>query len=169
MAGRTDRADRRRGPERYPDDEHDHREEDGWTGGDQDDDAEDWIDDDYEDEDADDEDDDDYEDDDGDDGADERSGAGNPPQPVSARVAAGNAARQIAGLIGKPVIGVTSLDRTERGWLVGVEVVEDARIPSSADILAVYRTELDADGELTGYRRTRRYPRGRGDNGTGVG
>ncbi|WP_460917221.1 gas vesicle protein GvpO [Plantactinospora veratri] len=92
-----------------------------------------------------------------------------PARPISARVAALNGARQIAGLTGKQVTGVTSLDRTERGWLVGVEVVEDARVPSSADILAVYRTELDASGELTGYRRTRRYPRGRGDSGTGTG
>ncbi|MEO3930555.1 gas vesicle protein GvpO [Micromonosporaceae bacterium B7E4] len=92
-----------------------------------------------------------------------------PAAVVSAQVAARNGARHIAGLTGKQVTGVTSLDRTERGWVVGVEVVEDARVPSSADILAVYRTELDTSGELAGYRRTRRYPRGRGDSGTGAG
>ncbi|MDW5328265.1 gas vesicle protein GvpO [Plantactinospora sp. KLBMP9567] len=92
-----------------------------------------------------------------------------PAAVVSAQVAARNGARHIAGLTGKQVTGVTSLDRTERGWVVGVEVVEDARVPSSADILAVYRTELDTGGELAGYRRTRRYPRGRGDSGTGAG
>ncbi|MCQ0011525.1 gas vesicle protein [Actinomadura madurae] len=39
--------------------------------------------------------------------------------------------------------------------------METRRIPDSADILAVYDTEVDADGELVAYRRARRYPRGR--------
>jgi hypothetical protein len=60
---------------------------------------------------------------------------------------------------------VTSLERGTDGWLVGVEVVEDRRVPSSADILATYQTQVGMDGELLGYRRTRRYPRGRGDSG----
>ena len=71
--------------------------------------------------------------------------------------------RHIAELTGKAVTGVVSLDRSDGGWTVGVEVVEDRRIPSSADILAVYQVEIDGAGELRGYRRTRRYPRGRGD------
>ncbi|MFC6021443.1 gas vesicle protein GvpO [Plantactinospora solaniradicis] len=88
---------------------------------------------------------------------------------VSAPVAARSGLRHVAELTGKPVTGVTSLDRTEHGWLIGVEVVEDPRVPSSADILAVYQTELDVDGDLLGYRRTRRYARGRGDSGGGAG
>jgi Gas vesicle synthesis protein GvpO len=48
----------------------------------------------------------------------------------------------------------------EDGWIVEVEIVEDRRIPSSADMLALYEIELDADGELLAYRRTRRYRRG---------
>lgn len=56
---------------------------------------------------------------------------------------------------------MTSLAPTdEGGWLAEVEVVEDRRIPSSADILALYEIELDAEGELLAYRRTRRYMRG---------
>jgi hypothetical protein len=47
------------------------------------------------------------------------------------------------------------------GWCVTVEVVETHRIPDSADILAAYLAEVDADGELVSYRRVRRYPRGR--------
>ena len=48
---------------------------------------------------------------------------------------------------------------------VGVEVVEDKRIPSSTDILATYETEVGMDGELVSYRRVKRYTRGRGDDG----
>jgi gas vesicle protein GvpO len=78
---------------------------------------------------------------------------------------AGQAAlRQILELTGKEPEGVTGVDRGEDGWVVGVEVVEDRRVPSSSDILAIFEIELDMDGELMSYRRVRRYPRGRGDD-----
>jgi hypothetical protein len=62
---------------------------------------------------------------------------------------------------------VTAIEPLEDGWLVGVEVVEDRRIPSSADILAIYEARVGPDGDLVSYRRTKRYPRGRGDDGGG--
>ena len=78
---------------------------------------------------------------------------------------AGQAAlRQITELTGKQPEGVTGVERGEDGWVVGVEVVEDRRVPSSSDILAIFEIELDMDGELMSYRRVRRYPRGRGDD-----
>src|SRR5215469_6618106 len=78
---------------------------------------------------------------------------------------AGQAAlRQITELTGKESEGVTGVEPADDGWVVGVEVVEDRRVPSSTDILATYETELDMDGELVSYRRVRRYPRGRGDD-----
>jgi len=73
--------------------------------------------------------------------------------------------RQIAELTGKQPEGVTGVEPAEDGWVVGVEVVEDQRIPSSTDILATYETEVGTDGELVSYRRVRRYTRGRGDDG----
>jgi hypothetical protein len=77
---------------------------------------------------------------------------------------AGQAAMsQIAELTGKEPEGVTGVEPSDDGWLVGVEVVEDRRIPSSTDILATYETEIDMDGNLVAYRRLKRYPRGRGD------
>jgi Gas vesicle synthesis protein GvpO len=94
-------------------------------------------------------------------------------QPRSARrsrkgMTAGEAAkaalREIAALTAKQPEGVTEVERTEDGWTVGIELVEDQRIPSSSDILAIYETTIDADGELLSYRRVRRYARGRGDS-----
>ena len=73
--------------------------------------------------------------------------------------------RQIAELTGKEPEGVTGVEPAEDGWVVGVEVVEDKRIPSSTDILATYETEVGMDGELVSYRRVKRYTRGRGDDG----
>ncbi|GAA5068361.1 hypothetical protein HNP84_008363 [Thermocatellispora tengchongensis] len=78
---------------------------------------------------------------------------------LTAADAGGAGSRHIAGLTGKEVEGVTLVQPTETGWLVGVEVTEDRRIPSSGDILALYEAELDLDGELVSYRRVRRYKR----------
>ena len=74
------------------------------------------------------------------------------------------AMRQIAELTGKQPEGITGVEQGDDGWIVGVEVVEDRRIPSSSDILAIYETEVDSDGELVSYRRIKRYARGRGDS-----
>jgi gas vesicle protein GvpO len=96
-------------------------------------------------------------------GARRRSGRGQGNRLNAAK--AGQAAlRQILELTGKEPEGVTGVDRGEDGWVVGVEVVEDRRVPSSSDILAIFEIELDMDGELMSYRRVRRYPRGRGDD-----
>jgi len=82
---------------------------------------------------------------------------------MTAAEAAKAALRQIAELTAKTTEGVTEVERTEDGWTVGIELVEDQRIPSSADILATYETTIGAGGELLSYRRVRRYARGRGD------
>ncbi|GIH20737.1 gas vesicle protein GvpO [Rugosimonospora africana] len=82
---------------------------------------------------------------------------------VPAPAAAKAGVREVVQLTGRQALGVTALERTADGWLVEVEVVEDRRVPSSSDILGLYRVELDPDGSMTGYRRVRRYPRGRGD------
>ncbi|MQA83581.1 MAG: gas vesicle protein [Streptosporangiales bacterium] len=81
---------------------------------------------------------------------------------LSAAKLAHLAVDQVVDLIGRDPEVVTSVERTEEGWRVGIEVVETHRIPDSADILAVYEADLDAEGDLLSYRRTRRYPRGRG-------
>ena len=83
---------------------------------------------------------------------------------MTAGEAAKAALSQIAAFTAKQPEGVTGVERTRDGWTVGIELVEDQRIPSSSDILAIYETTIDADGELLSYRRVRRYARGRGDS-----
>ncbi|MYU11277.1 gas vesicle protein [Streptomyces sp. SID8361] len=85
---------------------------------------------------------------------------------LDARDAARSAARHVAGLTGRTPEGVTSLERREDGWSIGIEIVETHRIPDSTDILAEYRVELDGRGELVSYRRTERYYRGRAEDRT---
>ena len=79
------------------------------------------------------------------------------------------AAQQLVELTGRQPECVVGLQRTEDGWQVDLEVVESRRIPDSTDILAIYRVEADEDGDLTGYRRIRRYVRGKGGDGDGGG
>ncbi|MFI6130974.1 gas vesicle protein [Micromonospora sp. NPDC051141] len=84
---------------------------------------------------------------------------------LDAAEAAREGLRQVVALTGKDALGITSIQPADYGWLVGVEVVEDHRIPSSTDLLGLYEVELDMTGSLLGYRRTRRYQRGKGDGG----
>lgn len=66
-------------------------------------------------------------------------------------------------LIGHPAEGASSVERGEDGWTVLVDVLEVARIPDTTSLLATYEVRLGPDGDLTGYRRTRRYRRGAAD------
>jgi hypothetical protein len=94
----------------------------------------------------------------------ERRDERQPPKVLSPDAVTRAAVRDIAELTGKKPLGITSLKRTEGGWEVEVEVLEDSRIPSSSDILGLYRTDIGDDGSLVAFRRIRRYPRGKGDS-----
>ena len=80
---------------------------------------------------------------------------------VSAGRAAQRAFRQVEDLTGRDPDSVVSIERHEGGWRVGVEVVELHRIPDSTDVMAIYEADLDEDGRLQSYRRTKRYSRGK--------
>ncbi|MEM4781706.1 MAG: gas vesicle protein [Halalkalicoccus sp.] len=75
--------------------------------------------------------------------------------------------RQVAEeLIGRPLVSVVSVDRDrktdddeEPGWVAAVEMLERKSVPDTQDILGRYEISLDADHEITGYRRTHRYRR----------
>jgi hypothetical protein len=95
------------------------------------------------------------------------AGAAEDQRRMSAAEAGREGLEQITELTGKDPESVTGVERSQDGWLVTVEVVEDRRIPSSTDLLSTYEAEIDNDGELLSYRRVRRYSRGRGDDGDG--
>ncbi|MEH0653587.1 gas vesicle protein [Streptomyces scabiei] len=94
----------------------------------------------------------------------EPDGAGEPagdrPSPMQVLR---HARTQLAELTGMAPESVSSFEQTESGWTLEVEVLEIARVPDTMSLLASYRVELDPRGELTGYRRVRRYERGRAD------
>ncbi|MEY7981594.1 gas vesicle protein, partial [Streptomyces pilosus] len=70
---------------------------------------------------------------------------------------------QLAELTGMEAESVSSFEQTEDGWALEVEVLELERVPDTMSLMASYQVELDSDGQLTGYRRVRRYERGRAD------
>lgn len=81
-------------------------------------------------------------------------------QRMTAAQAAKAGLKQLTELIGKSPLGVAAVEPAQGGWLVSVEVLEASRIPSSADMLALYEVEIDDDAELVSYRRVRVYSRG---------
>ena len=71
---------------------------------------------------------------------------------------------EFPGLLGRPVESVLGVERDDDGgWRVAVCVVELARIPNSTDVLGAYEVQVDDDGEMSGYRRRRRYTRSQAD------
>jgi hypothetical protein len=93
-----------------------------------------------------------------------RSGRDAEQPSVTAREATELARQYLAEMTDRTPVQTTSVSPTDDGWLVEVEMIEDRRIPSSSDIVALYEVELDLDGELLAYRRVRRYLRGQTTN-----
>jgi hypothetical protein len=91
----------------------------------------------------------------------ERHGAA----PDDAKATVKQAREQLEALLEVPVESVSGFERTRKGWLVTLEVLELSRIPESTDILASYEMELDDDRNLVRYTRGRRYHRSQADRG----
>ncbi len=91
-----------------------------------------------------------------------------PEEPLTAREAVALVREYVTEMTeGEPVRMTSATPTEENGWIIEVETVEDRRIPSSADILALYEVEIDSAGEMLAYQRTRRYMRGQTGNGGG--
>ena len=94
-----------------------------------------------------------------DDGSDD-SGGGSKRRRGAGAIAR-DAVAELAQLTGREIEGVVGVERGEEdGWVVEIDMVELRRTPTSTDVLATYEVEMDDDGELVGYRRTRRFGRG---------
>ncbi|GAA2438607.1 gas vesicle protein [Streptomyces macrosporus] len=70
---------------------------------------------------------------------------------------------EFTDLTGLHAESVSRFERTGDGWALEVEVLELERVPDTMSLMASYEVTLDGDGRLTGYRRLRRYERGRAD------
>jgi hypothetical protein len=77
----------------------------------------------------------------------------------SARDLAAAAVETIQDMTGYEADAVTSLQWDGESWLVTVDVLELKRVPETTDVLASYVVQLNDEGGLLGYRRTRRFHR----------
>lgn len=84
---------------------------------------------------------------------------------ITGREAVQQAREQLAEVMGRPVEAVLAMERDEDGWTITVQVVELERIPNSTDVLGSYVVSVDQDGEVVGYRRTKRYHRSQAGEG----
>jgi hypothetical protein len=83
---------------------------------------------------------------------------------LTAVIAIRAATEQFGALIGRTpeaVSGVRAMP--DGGWSVLVDVLELDRIPATTSVMATYRVDIDATGELCGCERLRRYTRGTTD------
>lgn len=80
-------------------------------------------------------------------------------KPLSPARLARRASDELGELLGREIEGVVSLQRSDDGWSVGIEVLEISRVPATADVLAEYEVLTDRRGRLKGYQRVRRYTR----------
>ncbi len=71
----------------------------------------------------------------------------------------------VAELTGYRPEAVTALewDAEAESWQITVDAIELQRIPNTTDLLGEYVVQLDEDGTLRGYRRSRRFQRGQRD------
>ena len=74
------------------------------------------------------------------------------------------ARRYAEQLTGHPVESFSSLERDDRGWRIGMEVVELSRVPSTTDVLGSYELVLTDEGEFVDFRRGHRYSRNSTDD-----
>jgi hypothetical protein len=55
---------------------------------------------------------------------------------------------------------VTGLEWDGEFWRITVDALELSRVPNTTDVIGEYEVQLDEEGTLRGYRRTRRFQRG---------
>jgi hypothetical protein len=60
-------------------------------------------------------------------------------------------------LTGQVPMGVSGVRPDDDGWSLLVDVLELERIPPTTSVLATYRVDTDAEGNLRSYERLRRY------------
>jgi len=62
---------------------------------------------------------------------------------------------ELNDLTGLEISSTVGAEKGEDGWVVTMEAVEKRSIPDGMDILAIYETRLDAEGNMQDFRRTK--------------
>jgi hypothetical protein len=71
--------------------------------------------------------------------------------------------RQMTAITGLPPDTISGCDRAEDGWMLNIDMLEHKSVPRTQDLLASFEVLLDGAGQVTSWRRTGRFVRGRRD------
>jgi gas vesicle protein GvpO len=82
---------------------------------------------------------------------------------VDATTLVQQARRQVSELTGLRTESVTGLRRNGESWVVTVEALELARVPSTMDVVGTFEVTLGGDGQLMGFRHVGRHRRSETD------
>ena len=63
------------------------------------------------------------------------------------------AKEQLAQITGFKPVAVVAVFKDDTGWHVTVDMLEMTRIPESSDLLGIYETTLDAEGNVVSFER----------------
>ena len=62
---------------------------------------------------------------------------------------------ELSNLTGLEISSTVATQKEEDGWMVTMEVIEKHSIPDGMDILAIYDTRLDNEGNMLEFKRVR--------------
>jgi len=62
---------------------------------------------------------------------------------------------ELSNLTGLEISSTVATQKEEDGWMVTMEVIEKHSIPDGMDILAIYDTRLDSEGNMLEFKRVR--------------
>ncbi len=62
---------------------------------------------------------------------------------------------ELSSLIGLKVSSIVGVVKDEKGWRISVEMLEKQSIPDLMDILSLYESLVDENGNLLGFERKR--------------
>ena len=67
---------------------------------------------------------------------------------------------EIKELLKKEPESISSVEKSEDGWVLNCEVLEKKAVPETYDLLKVFEFKLDKDGKIQGFKQLRKVRRG---------
>lgn len=67
---------------------------------------------------------------------------------------------EIKELLKKDPESISSIDKTEKGWVIHCDVLEKKSVPETYDLLKVYEFLLDNNAKVTSFKMLKKIRRG---------
>lgn len=67
---------------------------------------------------------------------------------------------EIKELLKKDPETISSVEKTNEGWVIQCEVLEKKSVPETFDLLKIFEFELDKDGKIKGFKQLKKIRRG---------